>query len=43
MTVVWGREMKYKAKEYVPLWELQDEQKVGEFYEVSIGLFEVAV
>ncbi|NOJ69764.1 hypothetical protein [Paenibacillus alvei] len=33
VTVVWGREMKYKAKEYVPLWELQDEQKVGEFYE----------
>ncbi|EJW19385.1 hypothetical protein M5X02_19435 [Paenibacillus alvei] len=33
VTVVWGREMKYEFKEYVPLWELQSEQKVGEFFE----------
>lgn len=32
MTVVWGREMKYLSKEYVPLWELQGEQQVDEFF-----------
>ena len=31
--VVWGREMKHESKEYVPLWELQSEKKVGEFFE----------
>ncbi|MDT8975722.1 hypothetical protein RQP50_05640 [Paenibacillus sp. chi10] len=33
VTVVWGREMKYESKKYVPLWELQSEQKVGDFFE----------
>ncbi|MCY7483224.1 hypothetical protein [Paenibacillus alvei] len=33
VTVVWGKEMKHEAKEFVPLWELQSKQKVGEFFE----------